>query len=105
MHPFARILFALALASAVPRFGAVPSFPGAEGWGTDTPGGRGGKVYIVKTLASTGPGSLMEAISATGPRIIVFQVSGVIKMPAFQFGEAHSYVTIAGQTSPGGVTL
>jgi len=83
------------------------AFPGAEGFGTDTPGGRGGKVYVVTTLNWSGPGSFHEAITATEPRIIVFRVAGIINVPgdgAF-LSEANSYVTVAGQTSPGGITL
>jgi len=47
---------------------ALPAFPGAEGWGSDTPGGRGGKVMIVTNLNPDGPGSLQEACAAKGPR-------------------------------------
>jgi hypothetical protein len=70
-------------------------------------GGRGGSVYVVTTLNWSGPGSFHEAITATEPRIIVFRVAGVINVPsegAF-LGEANSYVTVAGQTSPGGITF
>ncbi|MDQ3000589.1 MAG: hypothetical protein M3Y08_04935 [Fibrobacterota bacterium] len=90
---------------------ALPSFPGAQGWGGETKGGRGGKVYVVTTLASSGPGSFREAFFATGPRTIVFRVSGVIDMQPTGGGqieylqEKNSDVTIAGQTSPGGITL
>ena len=87
---------------------ALPAFPGAEGWGADTKGGRGGKVYIVTTLATSGPGSLNEALQAKGPRIIVFRVSGVIDMKAsnaWYLAEENAFVTLAGQTSPGGITL
>ncbi|MEZ4223262.1 MAG: hypothetical protein R3B13_20120 [Polyangiaceae bacterium] len=88
-------------------FGGARAFPGAEGYGTDTPGGRGGKVYVVTTLDWSGPGSFSEALFATGPRIIVFRVSGVIDVPgnAAPLDESHSYVTVAGQTSPGGITF
>ncbi len=53
----------------------VPAFPGAEGAGAITPGGRGGKVYEVTTLADGGPGSLREALAAREPRTVVFRVS------------------------------
>lgn len=95
----------LALLLAAGQAWSLPAFPGAEGWGADTPGGRGGKVYIVKNTKASGPGSFMEAVSATGPRIVVFEVSGVIEMPDLMFEEKHSNLTIAGQTSPGGITL
>jgi hypothetical protein len=86
--------------------GSIRAFPGAEGFGTETPGGRGGKVYVVTTLNWSGPGSLGEALLATGPRIIVFRISGVINVPdGVELTEANSYVTVAGQTSPGGITL
>jgi hypothetical protein len=84
------------------------AFPGAQGFGTETPGGRGGKVLLVTTLDWAGPGSLSEALLATEPRIIVFRVSGVIDVPGggvSSLTDAHSFVTIAGQTSPGGITL
>lgn len=72
-----------------------------------TPGGRGGKVYVVTTLDWDGPGSFSEALFKTEPRTIVFRVSGVIDVPSGVPGleEAHSFVTIAGQTSPGGITF
>ncbi len=69
-------------ADAARPFGDSPAFPGAEGFGTDTPGGRGGRVFVVTTLAWDGPGSFHEAITAAEPRIVVFAVSGVIDVPA-----------------------
>jgi pectate lyase len=84
---------------------ALPAFPGAEGFGTETPGGRGGRVIVVTTLASSGRGSLAEALSASGPRIIVFAVSGVINGPLPDLGAENSFLTVAGQTSPGGITI
>jgi hypothetical protein len=86
---------------------SLPSFPDAEGYGGSTPGGRGGKVLFVTSLLSTGPGSLRTALQTSGPRIIVFRVSGVIRLTGkIQMdNENLSYVTVAGQTSPGGVTI
>jgi hypothetical protein len=93
-------------APPAPPLGSIPTFPGAEGFGTETPGGRGGKVYVVTTLNWSGPGSLGQALLATEPRIIVFRVSGVINVPdGVELTGANSYVTVAGQTSPGGITL
>ncbi len=53
----------------------VPSFPGAEGAGAMTPGGRGGRVLLVTNLKDRGPGSLRAAVEAEGPRIVVFRIS------------------------------
>jgi pectate lyase len=78
----------------------LPCFPGAEGFGTRTPAGRGGKVLEVTTLADAGPGSLREAIDTPGPRTIVFRVGGTIELGDFLYIK-HPFVTIAGQTAPG----
>lgn len=79
-----------------------PAFPGAEGFGACARGGRGGRVIHVTTLAAGGTGSLQAALDETGPRTIVFDVSGVVAgVPIVTNGE----VTIAGQTSPAGVVL
>jgi hypothetical protein len=78
----------------------VPAFPGAEGGGKFSFGGRGGRVYVVTTLADSGPGSLREACEAAGPRIVVFNVAGIIHLQQPVFIEAP-YLTIAGQTAPG----
>lgn len=87
----------------------VKAFPTAEGYGAITnKGGRGGKVYKVTTLNWAGKGSLKEALYAEEPRIIVFDVSGVINIPEWETPELtykNSYVTVAGQTSPDGITL
>ena len=74
------------------------AFPGAEGFGAYTPGGRGGRVIEVTNLNADGPGSLRQACEAKGPRIVVFRVSGVIHgtVPI-----REPYITIAGQTAPG----
>jgi pectate lyase len=87
--------------------GSACAFPGAEGFGNATPGGRGGQVIVVTNLNADGPGSFREAILTAGPRIIVFAVSGVIDFEgaAIELGEEHSFLTVAGQSSPGGITL
>src|SRR5262249_56240558 len=56
----------------------IPAFPGAEGAGMYTPGGRGGKVYLVRNLNDRGPGSLREAVEARGPRMVLFRVAGLL---------------------------
>lgn len=85
---------------------ASSAFPGAVGPAAATPGGRGGKILRVTTLAPDGPGSLKAAIETPGPRIIVFEVGGVIDMGRKTIDITHPYLTIAGQTAPGpGITL
>jgi hypothetical protein len=84
----------------------IPAFPGAEGGGQYTFGGRGGKVITVTSLEDRGPGTLREACEETvGPRIVVFNVAGLIRIKTPIIVEAP-YLTIAGQTAPGdGVCL
>jgi pectate lyase len=86
---------------------SLPAFPGAEGFGAETPGGRGGTVLFVTNLNDNGPGSFRQALLTPGKRIIVFRVSGVVQGAGqiFLAAENLSYVTIAGQTSPGGITI
>ncbi len=84
----------------VPRQVGLPVFPGAEGFGTRTPAGRGGKVIEVTSLADDGPGSLRAALQDPSPRIIVFRVGGTIELESELFIN-HPFVTVAGQTAPG----
>lgn len=61
---------------------SIPAFPGAEGFGASASGGRGGRVIYVTNLNASGPGSFNDALSQTGPRYILFKVSGVIDAAA-----------------------
>ncbi|MGD8814195.1 MAG: hypothetical protein PVI78_06930 [Anaerolineales bacterium] len=79
----------------------LPVFPGAEGFGTRTIAGRGGRVIEVTSLADSGPGTLREALENPSPRVIVFRVAGIIELEE-HLSINHPYVTVAGQTAPGG---
>jgi hypothetical protein len=82
----------------------LPAFPGAEGFGMYSLGGRGGTIYEVTDLndysSSPPAGSLRAAVEASGPRIVVFRVSGTIALLK-DLKITHPYITIAGQTAPG----
>ena len=78
----------------------IPAFPGAWGGGMYSFGGRGGRVFVVTNLADHGPGTFREACEAGGPRIVVFNVSGLIRLNE-RIRIRAPYITIAGQTAPG----
>jgi pectate lyase len=85
---------------------AEPASPGDPGWAADTAGGRGGQIIKVTTLNATGPGSLMAAVQAKGPRIVVFEVGGIIDLGGKSLNISEPLLTIAGQTAPApGITL
>ena len=79
----------------------VPAFPGAEGFGSASVGGRGGTVIEVTNLNDSGPGSFRAAVEATGPRIVVFRIGGTIELQSTVL-LTNPFITIAGQTAPGG---
>jgi len=82
-----------------------PAFPGAEGEGAISLGGRGGRAIFVTTLDDAGPGSLRAALEASGPRTVVFAVSGTIALKT-PLQIKNGRITVAGQTAPGdGITL
>lgn len=80
----------------------IPSFPGAEGFGANATGGRNGSVYYVTNLNCSGAGSLQNGLNQSGAKYILFKVSGIIPCAAEVF---KGDVTIAGQTSPGGIIV
>jgi hypothetical protein len=83
-------------------FAQLPAFPGAEGFGAAATGGRGGQVVYVTNTNADGPGSLQWALDQPGRKYVLFKVSGVIDARIhLRGGDA----TIAGETSPGGITV
>lgn len=83
------------------RAGQTLAFPEAEGFGAIASGGRGGRLIAVTSLANAGPGSLREALAASGPRLVVFRTGGTIQLDS-PLVIANPDITVAGQTAPGG---
>jgi pectate lyase len=81
--------------------GSLPAFAGAEGAGAVSVGGRGGSVILVNNLDDSGAGSLRACIEASGPRTCIFRVAGTIAITS-PLTIANPYITIAGQSAPGG---
>jgi hypothetical protein len=93
------------VAASGPVDSPIPAFPGAQGFGAHTVGGRGGQVLRVTSLADAGPGTLRAAIETRGPRTVIFDIGGTITL-ASPLVIRHPNITIAGQTAPGGgITL
>lgn len=91
------LIFLSCLATTVQ---ALPVFPGAEGFGIETPGGRGGIVCKVTNLDDSGKGSLRDCVEMDQPRIVVFTTGGTIKLKT-NLTISHPFISIYGQTAPG----
>jgi hypothetical protein len=93
----------LGIAALSQAANALLAFPGAEGFGANSAGGREGSVYVVTNLEDSGEGSLRDAVSETD-RIVVFAVGGLIEIEDRMV--VSKRVTILGQTAPGdGITV
>jgi pectate lyase len=103
-YPIHKLTFLLLfnLITFITKSQTPPAFPGAEGFGAHAKGGRGGQVIYVTNLNPNGPGSLTEALATPGKRYILFKVSGIIHNAAEVI---YGDFTLAGQTSPGGITV
>ncbi|HEX9932910.1 MAG TPA: pectate lyase [Allosphingosinicella sp.] len=102
---FVRLLLLIVAGfAAAPAF--AQAFPGAVGWAAQTPGGRGGAIVRVTNLNASGPGSFRAAVERRGPRIVVFEVGGVIDLGLTTLNIEEPFLTIAGQTAPSpGITI
>jgi len=97
---YLKVVFLLCFLFITYHIQAQPAFPGAQGYGSTTKGGRGGMVYFVTNLNNEGPGSLRKACEADKPRIVIFRVGGNIILER-KIIITNPYITIAGQTAPG----
>ena len=88
-------------AAATTQPAPLPAFPTAEGFGAQAVGGRGGRIIYVSKLTDTGePGTLRYALEALGPRIVLFSVSGSIRLQ-HDISISSPFLTVAGQSAPG----
>lgn len=100
------LLLCVTLFTAAPIPLHANAFPGAVGWAAQTQGGRGGRIIRVTSLKAEGPGTLRAALEARGPRIVVFDVGGVIDLGRTTLSITEPFLTIAGQTAPSpGITI
>ena len=99
------ILTGLSCLIALPAARALPAFPGAEGFGAVTRGAYSGsatpQILFVTNTNDSGPGSFRAAVTASGPRVVVFRVGGTIENIDWIY-VSNPYITIMGQTAPGG---
>jgi pectate lyase len=100
------ILFCATWFAASGTRAEVVAFPGAEGYGKYSQGGRGGAIIAVTSLADSGPGSLRACMEATGPRNCVFKIGGIIQLKrSIVVREPSGFLSVLGQTAPGGGIL
>ncbi|MCF8359354.1 MAG: hypothetical protein K9H26_11380 [Prolixibacteraceae bacterium] len=107
MNFIRKLLFFLFLLPFIQFFAhAQSTVYGGEGWGAETDGGKGGEIIRVTNLNASGTGSFSAAVKATGKRIVVFEVGGVINLHGTTITIENPFVTIAGQTAPSpGITF
>lgn len=105
------VLMPLLLSAPVRETSKSATIPGSRamwftGFGSDTPGGKGGRVIKVTNLNRDGEGSLKAALEASGPRIIVFEVGGIIDWRKEEVKVSNGRLTVAGETAPSpGITI
>ena len=110
MYTFNKIsqytLILIAFSCIIDRISGQDHIPDNITFGQATQGGLNGQILRVTTLEANGPGSLREAIQTEGPRIIVFEVGGIIDLKQSNLEVTEPFLTIAGQTAPSpGITL